>query len=95
MKENEKKDKYLDPCLGTEKTVEHESDNNTNCDRYFWHSHQRIIKEIGGLGNKTTSGDHSNYYIFENGQNTEKSPGVLRRFIVTQTPVKDHQLTLE
>ena len=35
-----------------------------------------------------------NYYILEDGQNTEKSPGYLRRFAVTQTPVKNHQLTL-
>ena len=27
-------------------------------------------------------------------QNTEKSPGDLRRLVVTQTPVKNHQLTL-
>ena len=27
------------------------------------------------------------------GQNTEKSPGYLRRLAVTQTSVKDHQLT--
>ena len=32
--------------------------------------------------------------IIENGQNTEKSLGDLRRLAVTQTPVKDHQLTL-
>ena len=32
--------------------------------------------------------------ITENGQNTEKSPGDLRIRAVTQTPVKDHQLTL-
>ena len=32
--------------------------------------------------------------IVENGQNTEKSPGDLRRLAVTQTPVKDHQLML-
>ena len=30
----------------------------------------------------------------ENGQHTEKSPGNLRRLAVTQSPVKDHQLTL-
>ena len=29
-----------------------------------------------------------------NGQNTEKNPGDLWRFALTQTPVKDHQLTL-
>ena len=32
--------------------------------------------------------------LVENGQNTEKSPGDLRRLAVTQNPVKDHQLTL-
>ena len=32
--------------------------------------------------------------FFLNGQNTEKSPGDLRRLVVTQTPLKNHQLTL-
>ena len=32
--------------------------------------------------------------IIEIGQNTEKSPGDLRRFALHQTPVKKHQLTL-
>ena len=39
-------------------------------------------------------GDHPNYYIIKNDQNTEKSHGDLRRLAVTQTPVKNHQLTL-
>ena len=51
-------------------------------------SHQRIIKASGGLGNRRTSGDHSNCNIIENGQNTE------RRLEETQTPVKNHQLKL-
>ena len=34
------------------------------------------------------SGDHLNDSIIE------KSPGDLRRFAVTQTPVEDHQLVL-
>ena len=34
------------------------------------------------------------YCIIENSQNTEKSPGDLRRLAVTQTPVKDYQLML-
>ena len=46
-----------------------------------------------GLGNKRTSGDHPNYSIIERGQNTEKSPGDLS-LVITQTPIKDHQLTL-
>ena len=40
------------------------------------------------------SGDHPNDSIIENGQNTEKSSGDLKRLAVTQTPVKGQQLTL-
>ena len=55
----------------------------------IWYNHQKIIKGTGGqgLGNKRTSGDHPNYYIIE-------SSGDLSRLAVTQTPVKDRQLTL-
>ena len=74
--------------------MEHESDNYTNRIWCFWYSHQRIDKGTGDPGNKKTSGDHPNYHIIENGQNTEKSPGDLWRLAVTQTSVKDHQLTL-
>ena len=45
-------------------------------------------------GNKTTSGDHSYNSIVDIGQNTEKSPGNLRRLIVTQTSVESYQLRL-
>ena len=48
----------------------------------------------GSLGNKKTSGEHPNDSFVEIGQNTEKSPGDLRRFAVTQTPVENHQLIL-
>ena len=67
-------------------TVERESDNYTNRDCCFWYSQQRIIEGTEELGNNRTSGDHPNYNIIENGQNTEKSPGDLRRLAVTQTP---------
>ena len=40
------------------------------------------------------SGDYPNYNIIKIGENTEKSPGDLRRLAFTQTPVKDHQLKL-
>ena len=40
------------------------------------------------------SGDHPNNSIIENGSNTEKSPGDLRRLAGTQTPGKNHQLKL-
>ena len=39
------------------------------------------------------SGNHPNYYIIENGQNIEESPGDLKK-LVAHTPVKDHQLKL-
>ena len=74
--------------------MEHEGENYTNYDWCFWYSNSRIIKEPGGLGSWQMSGDHPNDSIIENGQNTEKRTGDLRRFYVTQTPVKNHQLTL-
>ena len=55
---------------------------------------KRITKGTGGLDSWRTSKDHPNNCIIENGQNTEKSPVNLRRLAVTQSPVKDHQLTL-
>ena len=65
-----------------------------NCDWYFWHCDWRIIKGPGGFGSWRTSGDHPNDSIIEDGLNTEKSPGDLRRPAVTQIPVKNHQQTL-
>ena len=91
MKGCEKKDKYLNLTTELKKTMEHESDNYTNCDWCFWYSPQKIIKRTGGIGRRRTSGDHPNYSIIENGQNAEKSPGDLKRLAVTQTSVKDHQ----
>ena len=55
---------------------------------------KRLLKGPGGLGCWRWSVDRPNYRIFENGQNTEKSPGDSRRLPVTQTQVKDHQLNL-
>ena len=40
------------------------------------------------------SGDDPNDSTVENGQNTKKGPEDLRRLAVTQTPVKNHRLTL-
>ena len=71
--------------------MEHESDGDTSCNWCTRYSYQKISSGIGGLGNKRASGDHSNYHIVEIGQNTEKSPGDLRRFA---TPGKNHQLML-
>ena len=52
-------------------------------------------KGTGGLGSWRTNEGHPNNSIIENDQNTEKSPGDLRRLALPQTPVKDHQLELK
>ena len=81
--------------LGRElKKLERECDNYTNRDWYSWYNRQRISTGPGRHGNGGTSGNHPNYSIIEYGQNTEKSPGDLRILAITQTPVKENQLTL-
>ena len=59
-----------------------------------WYSNRRINKGTGRLENERTSEHYPNSYITEIGQNIEKSPGNLRRLDVTQTSMKNHQLTL-
>ena len=81
MKENEnqnKRDKYQDIAKEQKKTIEHESDGDTTYNWRARYSYQRIDIMTGRLGNIRTSGDHTNYYIIEVGQNTEKSPGDLK-----------------
>ena len=83
--------------LGTrelENIWEHENDCDTNCNWCAHYCHQRIGTGTGRVGNKRTGGDHPNYSIIKIGQNTEESPGDLKRFAVTQTPVKNRHLTL-
>ena len=95
LKESEKNYKYMDLArVLKKKTVEHESNGNTNFNWCSWYHHERICTRTGGLGNKRTSGNHPNYSITEIGQITEKSPGDLRRLAITQTPVRNHRLTL-
>ena len=75
LKELKKRNKYLDLVRELKKkTMEHENDHDTNSNRCARYSYQKIGRGIGGIGNKRTSGDHSNY-IIKIGQNTEKSPG--------------------
>ena len=73
--------------------MEHESDGDITCNWHARYCHQWIGTGTGELGNKR-SRYHPNYSIVEISQNTEKSPGDLRRLAVTQTLVRNHQLTL-
>ena len=88
LKESEKKDKYLNLARELKK---------------LWNMKVTIMpivigalvtKGPGGLGSWRTGRDYPNDSIAEDGQNTETSPGDLRRLVVTQTPVKNHQLIL-
>ena len=56
--------------------------------QYRQHKHQQ------NKNNQNTKIDHSKYCIIEIDQNTEKSLGDWRKLAVTQTPMKDNQLTL-
>ena len=93
LKERENRDKFLDLARELKRTMEHEGDGNTSGNWGALNNPKRIGRGTGRLGNKRTSGNHPDYRIIDIGQNTEKSPSDLRR-LVTQTPVKDHQLTL-
>ena len=74
--------------FGNWKSVDHESYDYTNCNWCSWYCHQRTATRTEELGKKGTGGDCPNYSNVEIGQNTEKSPGDLRRLAVTQIPVE-------
>ena len=76
------------------KAMEHEVYGDTSCNWCTWIDPQRLSKRSREVGNWRTNGDHLNYSIVEVGQNTEKSPGDLRRLSATQPLVKDNQLML-
>ena len=50
-----------------------------------------LMQTAGGRRNKRTSRDHPSYSFIKNGQDTEKSPGDLRKLAVTQAPVRKHR----
>ena len=80
IKESEKRDKYQDISRELRElwnmrvtVVGGALGTITNC----------IGKGTGTLENKRSSRDHPDYSIIKIGQNTEKSPGDLRRFAVS------------
>ena len=74
--------------------MEHENDGEIIRNWRDRYSHQRIGTATGRLRKKKSSRNYPNYNIIEIEQNTEKSPGDLRRLAVTQTSLRKHQLTL-
>ena len=93
------------PCLrpppNKNKTKQTNDNNNYGIWKWRWYqlllmtsnNTQRIGIETGRHGNKRTSRDHSDYGI-KIGQNTKKVLGDLRSLAVTQTPERNHLLTL-
>ena len=49
---------------------------------------KEFITETRGVGNNRTCGIHPNKIIIKIIQNTEKSPGDIRRLVVSQTPIE-------
>ena len=90
LKESEKKDKYLDFIRKVKILWNMKVKFIPIVICALTYNHQRINKGTRGLGNKRMSRDYPNYCIIVIGQN----PGDLGRLTVTQTPLKDHQLTL-
>ena len=74
--------------------MEHENNGDTNYNWFARNSSQKLSKGSRRAENRRICHDLLNYNITKIGQNTEKSPGDLRRLAVTHTLVKDHHLTL-
>ena len=71
-----------------QKTREHKDDGNIKSNWYAGNNAQRTGKKTRRLGNKREIGNHSDDNIIKIWQNTEKSPGDLRKLAVTQSLVK-------
>ena len=90
MKECEKRNKYLDLARELKKLW----DIKVTIMLIVIGAFGTVTKRPGRFRSWRPSGDHPNNSIIENDKNTENCPADLRRLAVTQTPVKDHQLTL-
>ena len=75
--------------------MEHEGDGYINCNLCVQKGHNGLIRLAGRVGNRRRSRNHPKYSLHEISQNTEKSPGDLRKLSNTQTPVNDHLLMLQ
>ena len=68
--------------------MEHEGAGDTNCYWSTWNNPERIGKGTGRLRSQKISRDYPDFGINKIGQNTEESPGDLRRLVLTQTSVR-------
>ena len=78
IKESEKTHKYMELDKRTKKVVEHEGDGGT----------KSFGKKTREIGNQMKSRDHPDHSIVKFDSNTEKSPGIRRKLVISQIPVK-------
>ena len=78
-------------CLRTQKTLPHEIDGWY----HLWLVRSEQSLKAGRVGNLRKNRDRTDDTIVKIGQNIQKSPDGRRRLVVTQPPVKDHQLTFD
>ena len=93
IKENGKKDKYLDPA----KKLKMLGNIKITVIQIITGSFVMVPKGFKGTEraeNIRTCRYQADFSITKISQNTEKSHGGMRRLAITQTPAKDHQLTL-
>ena len=71
-----------------------EEDGDTNYNWCIWNDSRKPGKRVGRFENRRMSRDHLNYSITKIKQNTETSPGDLKRLAVSQTLGRNDQLPL-
>ena len=92
-RESKKIYKYVQLSRELKENVEHKRDCDTNSSVGTWNGPPGLEKKkTAGIGNSKKQ-NHPDHSVVKIGLNTEKSHGDLKRFDVTQTPVKTHQLT--
>ena len=77
IKENKKRDKYLELARELKKTWEQEGDGDSNYIWYSWDNSLRLGKRAGRGEYWRTRRDNPNYSMVKIGRNTEKSPGYI------------------
>ena len=90
LKENQQRDNNVELA---KRSREHAGDIGTTCKWCTWKNSKRSGKATRRPGNKRTNEEDPDYSIIIIGQNTEKGLGDSGRLAITQTPVKNHQLT--
>ena len=78
IKDNEKRDKYLDPVKEVKKAAGYENYSSTIFILDTQNRQQMFRNGAGRVGSQSMRRDYLNYSIVEVGQYTEESPGDLR-----------------